>query len=77
MTYCATALGEAMTRPEALVAYQRGGTSRKPVLVTANEMFAWTQRKTGRGLAGMYQSLDEASLVNATLLMQTRLQKST
>ena len=75
MTFRALAMGGAVTVPEALVGYRRGGTSRKPVFDSAEAMFAWKQRQTARELAEMYQLLDDASLVNATPLMQGHLQK--
>lgn len=75
MTFRALAMGGAVTVPEALVGYRRGGTSRKPVFASAEAMFAWKQRQTARELAEMYQLLDDASLVNATPLMQGHLQK--
>lgn len=73
MTFRAIALGGAVTVPEPLVAYRRGGTSRKPVFECADAMFAWRQRQTARELAEMYQLLDDASLAGATPLMREHL----
>lgn len=75
MTFRAIAMGGAVTVREPLVAYRRGGTSRKPVFNCAEAMFAWRQRQTARELAEMYQLLDDASLAGATTLMREHLQK--
>lgn len=73
MTFRAIAMGGAVTVPEPLVAYRRGGTSRKPVFDSAEAMFAWRQRQTARELAEMYQLLDDASMLDATPLMKDHL----
>jgi glycosyltransferase involved in cell wall biosynthesis len=76
MTFRAIALGGAVTVPEALVAYRRGGTSGKPAFGCTEAMFAWRQRQTARELAEMYQLLDDASLLGSTPLMREHLRKS-
>lgn len=73
-TFRAIATGGALTVPEPLVAYRRGGASRKPVFATVEAMLACRQQQTARSLAEMYQLLDDASLVSATPLMRKHLQ---
>lgn len=60
-TFRAIATGGAITLPEALVRYRRGGTSARPRFSSPQQMMSWTARQLRREVAEARQLLADAA----------------